>query len=330
MGPTKDRTCARCGKAFKGHQQCCSGCLATERACDQCGKSFKGTHRCCPTCRATERSCEGCERVFKGHTRKCRACQRTERTCGSCGKSFTGTALRCSACRATERTCEVCGRKFKGSQRRCTSCHATDRTCEVCGKTFTGTNLRCRACQRIQRACKSCGNTFTGSERNCPACRAAERACEVCGRTFTGTALRCGPCWWESLPPEVRQSRMASYNHARRARKVAAEVAGPVPPEVYEAIRTSGPCAYCTAPATTVDHVRPLARGGWEHENNLVPACAACNFSKNVRLLTEWGRADRVAYGVKHSPKVAAEYARLMSATAEATSAPALGQTDTR
>ncbi len=63
-----------------------------------------------------------------------------------------------------------------------------------------------------------------------------------------------------------------------------------------------------------VDHVHPLARGGWEHETNLVPACDFCNLSKKDRLLTEWRRSDRVAYGVEHSAKVAAEYARLTSA----------------
>lgn len=87
-----------------------------------------------------------------------------------------------------------------------------------------------------------------------------------------------------------------------------------MPPEVYAAVRLSGPCVYCSAEAMTVDHVRPLARGGWEHESNLVPACVACNCDKRERLLTEWGRADRVAHGVEQSAKVAAEYARLTSA----------------
>ena len=105
---------------------------------------------------------------------------------------------------------------------------------------------------------------------------------------------------------------MARWGNARRARKLAAEVAGPVPAEVYATIRASGPCVYCGTEATTVDHVRPLARGGWEHESNLVPACMSCNCSKNVSLLTAW-RPDRVAYGVAHSLKVASEYMALLA-----------------
>ena len=86
--------------------------------------------------------------------------------------------------------------------------------------------------------------------------------------------------------------------------------------EAYEAVQASGLCVYCAAPAATVDHVRPLARGGWEHESNLVPACRWCNSSKGTRLLTEWRRVERVAHGVASSSKVAKEWARLAAVAA--------------
>jgi 5-methylcytosine-specific restriction endonuclease McrA len=133
---------------------------------------------------------------------------------------------------------------------------------------------------------------------------------------FRRSTLECAACIWQALSPEVRKARLASLNNVRRARQRGAEIAGPVPPEVYEAIRASGPCVYCGGAPETIDHVRSLARGGWEHESNLVPACKSCNFSKGPKLLTEWGRVGRVAYGVAHSPKVAAEYGRLVSAAA--------------
>jgi HNH endonuclease len=114
----------------------------------------------------------------------------------------------------------------------------------------------------------------------------------------------------------ANRARATSRNNARRARRSAAQVAGPVPLKVYETIMASGPCVYCGDVATTVDHVRPLIQGGWEHESNLVPACRFCNFSKGPRLLTEWRLPDRVTYGIEHSPKVAAEYERLMEEAA--------------
>jgi 5-methylcytosine-specific restriction endonuclease McrA len=95
----------------------------------------------------------------------------------------------------------------------------------------------------------------------------------------------------------------------RRARKKAAAVAGPVSPIVYAEIRAEGECVYCGGPSEMVEHITPLARGGLEHLDNLVPACGPCNLNKGDKLLREW-RPDRVAYGVRVSLKVAAAYAR--------------------
>ena len=47
-------------------------------------------------------------------------------------------------------------------------------------------------------------------------------------------------------------------------------------------------CAYCEAPATTLDHVIPVVRGGKSHPGNLVPACAKCNIKKRHHDPTPW------------------------------------------
>lgn len=49
-------------------------------------------------------------------------------------------------------------------------------------------------------------------------------------------------------------------------------------------------CAYCGGPATIVDHVQPVNRGGTDDESNLVAACATCNGSKGDLTPAEWGR----------------------------------------
>jgi len=123
-------------------------------------------------------------------------------------------------------------------------------------------------------------------------------------------------CRWGLLSRSEQSSHSRHKNGARRARKRAAKVTGPVSVEVYMAILASGPCVYCGAPAAHVDHVRPLARGGWEHPDNLVPACQSCNLSKHAALLTEW-RPDRVSHGATHSVKVSAELDRLTTELAE-------------
>lgn len=48
-------------------------------------------------------------------------------------------------------------------------------------------------------------------------------------------------------------------------------------------------CHYCPAPATTVDHLRPVSRGGTDHKSNLVAACSDCNGSKGDRTPAEFG-----------------------------------------
>lgn len=65
-------------------------------------------------------------------------------------------------------------------------------------------------------------------------------------------------------------------------------------------------CAYCTKPATTVDHVVPLVRGGTNYEGNLVPCCKSCNSSKSGALIVEWRtgrRLPRMTKPVTWAPK---------------------------
>ena len=139
-----------------------------------------------------------------------------ERVCESCGNTFKGAHLRCEACQRTERTCESCGKVFKSHKRRCEARCATERTCAECGRVFTGAHLRCAACRATERACAECGRRFTA-------------------RSSAATRAGGSPYLRKSAKPE-----RVSKTNARRARQLAAEVAGPVPPEVYAAIRRVG------------------------------------------------------------------------------------------
>ncbi|KPC63812.1 hypothetical protein ADL27_61320 [Streptomyces sp. NRRL F-6602] len=48
----------------------------------------------------------------------------------------------------------------------------------------------------------------------------------------------------------------------------------------YVQIIANDPCAYCGAPADTIDHIIPVAAGGGGEWGNLAPACLSCNSSK--------------------------------------------------
>ena len=238
----------------------------------------------------------------------------TDRVC-ECGREFRDARNKCSACHITDRVCE-CGREFRGTGSKCHMCLSTDRVCE-CGREFRGHMKKCGPCRVVARTCVGCQRAFRGMGRKCTGCQVSDRVCE-CGREFRGYKARCWPCQKRAMGPERYSNKVRSINNARRARKRSAEVAGPVSAESYRAILESGPCVYCDALAEHVDHVRPLSRGGDEHESNLVPACAQCNLSKNARLLTEWHHVDRVAHAVDVSLIVAAEWVRLVEGDAGA------------
>ena len=49
-------------------------------------------------------------------------------------------------------------------------------------------------------------------------------------------------------------------------------------------------CAYCGQAADTLDHVRPVARGGLTVPSNLIPACRSCNYAKAHAEVLAWFR----------------------------------------
>ena len=53
--------------------------------------------------------------------------------------------------------------------------------------------------------------------------------------------------------------------------------------------RDGGRCVYCSAPATSLDHVVPRSRGGEHAWENVVSACGRCNHVKADRGIAELG-----------------------------------------
>ena len=61
--------------------------------------------------------------------------------------------------------------------------------------------------------------------------------------------------------------------------------------------RDGGKCVYCSAPATSIDHVMPRSRGGAHAWENVVSACHKCNHQKADRTLKEIG------WRLRHVPR---------------------------
>lgn len=82
-----------------------------------------------------------------------------------------------------------------------------------------------------------------------------------------------------------------SYRYWRRVRKARIRGAAEThTQEEWDALLEylEGRCAYCFEPATTLDHIVPIARGGTNAIENIVPACQSCNSSKSDNTLDEW------------------------------------------
>lgn len=47
-------------------------------------------------------------------------------------------------------------------------------------------------------------------------------------------------------------------------------------------------CTYCSAPATEIDHILPITKGGDGSKDNLTPSCRSCNASKGNRYLADF------------------------------------------
>lgn len=91
---------------------------------------------------------------------------------------------------------------------------------------------------------------------------------------------------------KANPARMASLANALRARK--ANASGSHTAAEWNSVKEyfGLHCAYCLRHESECgklcrDHVLPLARGGSDDIDNIVPACRSCNSSKNAKTLTQ-------------------------------------------
>lgn len=79
---------------------------------------------------------------------------------------------------------------------------------------------------------------------------------------------------WRKANPEKRKN-LARIDTARRR-------GAPYTPEAKAWIKSlvDPECFYCGQPATCIDHLTPVSKGGTGELSNLVPACRSCNCRK--------------------------------------------------
>lgn len=83
-----------------------------------------------------------------------------------------------------------------------------------------------------------------------------------------------------------------AHKHRRRARIVGAGGLHAVQEWLEKCALLGNVCFYCgEARPLTVDHKIPIARGGADNIENIVPSCARCNSRKNIKTAREFMRA---------------------------------------
>lgn len=109
---------------------------------------------------------------------------------------------------------------------------------------------------------------------------------------YTGPAVRSATREFP-VPAVLRARAVVAWGSSRRnnGRSSSSSFTGPSPPLTRRNVlaRDGGRCAYCDAPASTIDHVTPASLGGARSWSNLVAACQACNQRKGARTLAQLG-----------------------------------------
>lgn len=155
-----------------------------------------------------------------------------------------------------------------------------------------------------QATCRPCRSSGLGTRKSSGlgtrkgAVPKREVACCSCGVRVTPKSYWCYPCSIASRVPgkgrDLEKRRALGIRRRERLRAAPGLSQYERRTLLAKWKRQGRLCTYCPVPATSLDHVIPVALGGTNLEGNLTPACLPCNGSKNDSLLIEW-KYDRRA-----------------------------------
>jgi 5-methylcytosine-specific restriction endonuclease McrA len=261
--PHATRQCPRCSSPYSSSQSACADCLnAAKRAkraaqiasrpttpCVVCGTYFRPSSTRNGTCST------GCQKVNAKRLRG--TPELTEKPCVFCKLSFMPSradSMHCSG---------VCAERARYLVR---------------GKTPEYKKYKTeyhRAYQALNRV-RLIENSRKWRESNRDHHRELSIEWYRANRERSWAASRA----WAKANPRA----LALREHRRRARKRGTQVHPIKASSVLEKINYwGGACWMCSKQADTIDHVKPLAAGGYHMLANLRPACRSCNSSKGAK-----------------------------------------------
>lgn len=235
-------------------------------------------------CAACDASIEHLARTARYCSERCRTwCKRhpgakipTGRACKRCGVNIDHKSMLAFFCS------EHCGEVARGevlAERRASPC-----TCVVCGTGFVaGSSLgkyctpSCRSRAKLDRMREAYGDGGLAARRARERQRARARRLQDPGLMA------------------AYLTRRAKAQRDREARKALAPTVPFTEQQLRARLSMYVGCWLCGREATTIDHVKPISRGGSHMLANLRPACGPCNSGKRDR----WPLEDRCLGGAQ-------------------------------
>lgn len=266
------------------------------KECIICGKVFDGAN-------ASKTCSKECSNIRKSQTDKLKRIK--ERVCKSCGKKYIGTKMFC---------CDDCRHNYTIKNRKVVCC-----VCVTCGKNFNSKKINSKYCSNeckptriYNKICKQCGRTYTTSfdkstfcSRECVAEYNRKRPkvkCKCCGELFTNCDNRVNrkfcsrDCFLKYIGGKKwdQKSIVSDMTHIRRAKKLNVEYESIDPIEIFN--RDNWVCGICGKPvnqytpypdemSASLDHIKPLSKGGTHTKNNVQLAHWGCNRRKGNKTL---------------------------------------------
>jgi 5-methylcytosine-specific restriction endonuclease McrA len=182
--------------------------------------------------------------------------------------------------RGTYGVCQICGERTRLPSHNSTTCFNClskgIKKCNKCGKVKAFKDFKKFNPKGIPEGyCKECERAASNEY-----CKNRTRTDKAYSKRKSEIARQ----WAIDNPDKYLESCLTSA-HNRRAAE------GSHTTEQWYAVlkKFEYKCAYCGETRNlTRDHIVPLARGGTNNINNIVPACASCNSSKWANDMVEW------------------------------------------
>lgn len=156
---------------------------------------------------------------------------------------------------------------------------------------YRGQLCEVEACNQVAIAKAVCKTHYERRRKGMPDHLEAHTEVSICGESKCQAQVKSKGLCKKHYQKVKRQEyinrdpwRYRAYSHQRRMRVIAATVWEVTPQQIALRMQAQeNKCWLCGKTAQTIDHVKPLSKGGLHVLANMRPACLSCNSRKRNR-----------------------------------------------